>query len=102
MLPSTSVLLISGVIHKMFLLRLELVVHWPDSPQVKRLLHPFHDFQEVIVLYDGEEDTFDSSKKLALEMPKERPAFFSKNLLQKTNPQAGRGGDGNHPRPANL
>ena len=58
-------------------------------------------FQEVIVLYDGEKDTFDSSKKLMVEMPKERPAFFSKNLLQKTNPQAGRG-DGNHARPSNL
>merc|ERR1712038_514881 len=58
--------------------------------------------KEVIVLYDGEEDSFDSSKKLALEMPKERPAFFSKNLLQKTNPQAGRGGDGGHARPSNL
>ena len=60
-------------------------------------------FQEVIVLYDGEkaEDTFDSSKNQIVEMPKERPAFFSKNLLQKTNPNAGRGA-GKEPRPSNL
>ena len=59
----------------------------------------------MIVLYDGEkaEDTFDSSKNQIVEMPKERPAFFSKNLLQKSNRHAGRGGTGNDDvRPSNL
>merc|ERR1712039_475874 len=59
--------------------------------------------KEVIVLYDGEkaEDTFDASKNQIVEMPKERPAFFSKNLLQKVNPHARRG-SGNDVRPSNL
>ena len=57
----------------------------------------------MIVLYDGEkaEDTFDASKNQIVEMPKERPAFFSKNLLQKVNPHARRG-SGNDVRPSNL
>ena len=55
------------------------------------------------MLYDGEKaaDTFDASKNLIVEMPKERPAFFSKNLLQEVNPHARRG-SGNDVRPSNL
>ena len=58
-------------------------------------------FQEVIVLYEGEkaEDTFDPSKNQIVEMPKERPAFFSKNLLQKANPHSSRGSSGDNVRP---
>ena len=55
----------------------------------------------MIVLYEGEkaEDTFDPSKNQIVEMPKERPAFFSKNLLQKANPHSSLGSGGDNVRP---
>ena len=43
--------------------------------------------KEVIVLYDQEKDKFDvdGKKHKLVEMEKERPAFFSANLMQKVN-----------------
>lgn len=40
--------------------------------------------KEVVVMYAGEKtDEFHDGKRI-VEMPKERPAWFSKNLLQQT------------------
>ena len=75
------------------------IAHYASSREKLRVLascpHIWipSNFQEVIVLYEGEkaEDTFDPLKNQIVEMPKERPAFFSKNLLQKANPHSSRG-----------
>lgn len=46
--------------------------------------------KEVVVLYDGEREEkpkeFFESKRI-VEIPKERPSWFSKNLLQETTQQ---------------
>lgn len=47
--------------------------------------------QEVIVLYEGEKGEQPQEYwhgKRVVEMPKQRPAWFSKNLLQKTTQPA--------------
>lgn len=56
-----------------------------DAIQEKLQLNPVD--KEVVVLYDGEKDEkldeFYEGKRI-VEMKKERPAWFSRNLLQQT------------------
>lgn len=41
--------------------------------------------QDVVVKYKGEEIRAEDKSKRIIEMPKERPKFFSNNLLEKGN-----------------
>lgn len=60
-----------------------------DAIQNKLGLEPIE--KEVVVLYDGEKDEkpkeFFESKRI-VEIPKERPSWFSKNLLQGSTQQS--------------
>lgn len=59
-----------------------------EAIQNKLGLEPIE--KEVVVLYSGESDDkpkeFFESKRI-VEIPKERPSWFSKNLLQETTQQ---------------
>lgn len=65
-----------------------------DAIQDKLGLEPIE--KEVVVLYSGERDEkpkeFFESKRI-VEIPKERPSWFSKNLLQETTQQSSAGTD---------
>lgn len=70
-----------------------------EAIQEKLGLEPIE--KEVVVLYSGEKDDkpkeFFESKRI-VEIPKERPSWFSKNLLQETTQQAANTADVKPPR----
>lgn len=71
-----------------------------DAIQNELKLEPVEN--EVVVLYDGEKDDHPSEffeGKRIVEMKKQRPAWFSKNLLQETTQQPA---DTSDVKPSNL
>lgn len=70
-----------------------------DAIQEKLGLEPVE--KEVVVLYSGEKDEqpkeFFENKRI-VELPKERPSWFSKNLLQETTQQPANTTDVKPPR----